>query len=45
MHDSPNKKIKANKRVIFNAYCTEYEVVWKVARKILNYKVKYYPED
>ena len=26
-------------------YCTEYDVVEKVAKKILNAKLKYYEED
>jgi tubulin polyglutamylase TTLL6/13 len=36
---------KKNKRVAINVYCTEYDVVKKVARKIMNYRVKELEED
>ncbi len=32
-------------RNVVNVYCTEYDVVEKVAKKILNAKLKYYEED
>ena len=28
-----------------NVYCTEYDVIKKVARKVLGYKMREYPED
>ena len=28
-----------------NVYCTEYDVIRKVARKVLGYKLREYPED
>ena len=28
-----------------NVYCTEYDVIKKVARKVLGYKLREYPED
>ena len=32
-------------RLVMNVYCTEYECIKKVARKVLGYKLREYPED
>ena len=32
-------------RLVMNVYCTEYDVIRKVARKELNFKLREYPED
>jgi hypothetical protein len=40
----PEKK-KYKHRITMNVYCTEYEVVRKVAKKVLNYKIKEIEED
>ena len=37
--ESPTKKKGKHTRVIINAYCTMYDVVKKVARKVMNFKV------
>ena len=34
-----------NGRLIMNVYCTEYDVIKKVARKVLGYKLREYAED
>lgn len=36
---------KANKRIIINVFCTEYEVVRKVAKKVNNFKLIELDED
>lgn len=33
------------KRITMNVYCTEYDVVKKVAKKVMNYKLKEIEED
>lgn len=38
-------KKKSNKRVAINVYCTEYDVVKKVARKVNNFRMKELEED
>lgn len=38
-------KKKSNKRVVINVYCTDYDVVKKVARKVNNFKMKELEED
>lgn len=32
-------------RLVMNLYCTEYEVIKKVARKVHGFKIREYPED
>ena len=32
-------------RLTMNVYCTEYDVIKKVARKVLGYKLREYAED
>ena len=39
------EEIEEGNRLIMNVYCTEYEVVKKVARKSLGFKLKSYHED
>lgn len=34
-----------SKRVIMNCYCTEYDIIKKVARKECYFKVREYEED
>ena len=31
--------------MVMNVHCTEYEIVSKVARKVLGYKLREYKED
>jgi len=38
------KKVKYRKNVI-NVYCTEYDIIPKVAKKIFNCRLRYYVED
>lgn len=38
-------KKKSNKKVCINVYCTEYDVVKKVAKRVCNYKLKELEED
>ena len=37
--------IPPDKRLVMNVHCTEYDVVRKVGRKMMNYKLRYYKED
>jgi len=32
-------------RLVMNVFCTEYEIVKKVARKLLGFKLREYDED
>ena len=43
--DESGYKKKANKRICMNVYCTEYEVVKKVAKRVSNFKLKELEED
>jgi hypothetical protein len=36
---------KKKKKVVINVYCTDYEVVKKVAKKVCNYRLKEIEED
>ncbi len=38
-------KKKANKRTCINVYCTEYDVVKKVAKKVSNFRLVEIDED
>ena len=46
-HDSSDDddNDEGTSRLVMNVHCTDYEVVKKVARKSLGYKLKYYAED
>ena len=38
-------KKKANKKVVINVYCTEYEIVRKVSKRVCNFRMKEIEED
>jgi len=38
-------KPKKIRRVVINAFCTEYDIVHKVAKKMLNFRIKEIEED
>ena len=42
--EEPQKPYKERKNVI-NVFCTEYDIVRRVAKRILNYRLKEYEED
>ena len=42
---SDKKKKQSNTKIVMNVYCTEYEVIKKVGRKLCNYKLKEFKED
>lgn len=39
------EKPKKARRCILNAYCTEYDIIHKVAKKLLNYRIREHEED
>lgn len=45
IYGAEDDDIPMNKRLVMNVYCTEYDVVKKVARKVCNYKLREYRED
>jgi hypothetical protein len=48
MDDTLNQSIEKKKskhRITMNVYCTEYDVVKKVAKKIMDFKIKEIEED
>lgn len=43
--DEQEDETKPGQRIVINVYCTEYDVVKKVARKECNFKIREYAED
>lgn len=39
------KKKSVNKKITINVYCTEYDIVKKVAKKVNDFKLKEIEED
>lgn len=43
--EKPAPKKKKYRKNVVNVYCTEYDIVPKVAKKIFNCRLRYYEED
>ena len=43
--DKQPKKIKKYRKNVVNVFCTEYDIVQKTAKKVLDARLKYYEED
>lgn len=43
--ESDDEKPKKNRRCIMNVHCTEYDIVSRVAKKLLNFRIRDYEED
>ena len=43
--EEEEEEVEKSGPLYMNLYCTEYEVIKKVARKVLGYKLREYPED
>lgn len=43
--EKPDTKPKKSRRVVINVHCTDYDVVPRVAKRDLNYKLKEFEED
>ncbi len=43
--DDEDEEDDGNGRLCMNLYCTEYDVIRKVARKVHNFKIREYHED